>query len=106
MKAIKFLTFFLFYLKEVIKTNFIVAMEVVTPTHYMKSGFIELDVNDLDDSQLLIFCNLLTMTPGSMVVDVSEDKKTVLVHILYLEDEEVVKSEIQEQYLNKVRELF
>lgn len=106
MKAIKFLTFFLFYLKEVIKTNFIVAMEVVTPTHYMKPGFIELDVNDLDDSQLLIFCNLLTMTPGSMVVDVSEDKKTVLVHILYLEDEEVVKSEIQEQYLNKVRELF
>ena len=106
MKAIKFLTFFFFYLKEVVKTNFIVAMEVVTPTHYMKPGFVELDVEGLDDSQLLIFCNLLTMTPGSMVVDVSADKKTVLVHVLYMEDESVVKSDIQEQYLNKVKELF
>ena len=95
-----------FYIKEVVKTNLIVAWEVLTPTHYMTPGFVEINVADLNDRQLLIFCNLLTMTPGSMVVDVNEEKTAVTVHVLYLDDESSVVSEIEENYLKKVRELF
>jgi multicomponent Na+:H+ antiporter subunit E len=105
-KAIKLLLFFLFYLKEVVKTNVIVAMEVLTPTHYMKPGFVKIDVSGINDRQLLIFSNLLTMTPGSMVVDVAEDKSFVSVHILYLDDEKRAIKEIEENYLSKVKELF
>lgn len=105
-KPLKLLFFFLFYIKEVVKTNLIVAMEVLTPTHYMKPGFVKIDVSHINDRQLVIFCNLLTMTPGSMVVDVADDKSFVNVHILYLEDELVAIREIEENYLSKVKELF
>lgn len=98
--------FSLFYLKEVVKTNLIVAYEVITPTHHMKPGFIKMNVEELGDRQLLIFCNLLTMTPGSMVVNISECKKFVYVHILYLDDCEKVEKEIRENYLRRVKEVF
>lgn len=105
-KIFLFIGFVLFYIKEVIKTNVIVAYEVLTPTHYMKPGFIDINVSELTDRQLLIFCNLLTMTPGSMVADVSEDKTTVTVHILYLEKESEAISEIEDCYLKRVKEIF
>jgi multicomponent Na+:H+ antiporter subunit E len=100
------LSFVIFYIKEVIVTNFIVANEVLTPTHHMKPGFICIDVGALSDRQLLIFCNLLTMTPGSIVVDVSQDKTKVTVHILYLEDEASAIAEINDCYLKRVKEIF
>lgn len=105
-KIWSFIGFFLFYLKEVIKTNCIVAIEVLTPTHYMKPGLVKIDVSELSDRQLIIFCNLLTMTPGSIVVDVAEDKTSVVVHILYLEDKDESINEINENYLKRVKELF
>ena len=105
-KIIDFTFFCLFYLKEVVKTNLIVAYEVVTPTHHMKPGFIKMNVEELTDRQLLIFCNLLTMTPGSIVVDVSSCKKFVYVHILYLEKRDAVEKEIRENYLKRVKEVF
>ncbi len=105
-KILSLIGFMLFYIKEVVKTNFIVAMEVLTPTHYMKPGIIQINVESLTDRQLLIFCNLLTMTPGSMVVDVDPEKKFILVHILYLESEEAATKEIEESYLRKVQEIF
>lgn len=84
----------------------IIAYEIITPTHHMKPGFIKMDVSELSDRQLLIFCNLLTMTPGSMVVNVSECKKFVYVHILYLNDRAAVEKELRENYLNRVKEVF
>jgi multicomponent Na+:H+ antiporter subunit E len=104
-KIFLLIKFLLFYIKEVIKTNIIVAFEVLTPTHYMKPAFVDIDVSGLSDRQLLIFCNLSTMTPGSIVVDVAEDKSTVTIHILYFEDERSIR-EIEENYLNRVKELF
>lgn len=95
-----------FYLKEVIKTNLIIAYEVITPTHHMKPGFIKMDVGELSDRQLLIFCNLLTMTPGSMVVSISDCKKFIYIHILYLEDRDKVEQEIRDNYLRRVKEVF
>ena len=105
-KLYRFLKFTFFYLKEVIKTNLIKAYEVLTPTHYMTPAFIKMDVEDLTDRQLLVFCNLLTMTPGSMVVDVSKDKRFVYVHILYLGDREKTEENIRENYLRRVKEVF
>ena len=106
IRIIKVLSFCLFYLKEVVKTNLIVAYEVLTPTHHMRPGFIKMEVGDLSDRQLLIFCNLLTMTPGSMVVNVSDCKKYVYVHILYLEDRKLTEEEIRKNYLDRVKEVF
>ena len=102
----KLIGFVLFYLKEVIKTNLILAYEVITPTHYMEPGFIKMDVEGLSDRQLLVFCNLITMTPGSMVVNVSDCKKFVYLHILYLENRKDTENEIRETYLKKVKEVF
>ena len=106
MKILKLIHFSLFYIWEIVKTNCIVAYEIVTPTHYMKPGFIKFDVSDLTDRQILIFCNLLTMTPGSLVVNLSDCHNYAYIHVLYLEDRDEIEKEIRESYLKRVKEVF
>ena len=105
-KIFKLIKFSFFYVGEVVKTNIIMAYEVLTPTHYMKPGYIKINVSELSDRQLLIFSNLLTMTPGSMVVSVDDKSEFVYIHLLYLEDRNVLAKEIRENYLNRVKEVF
>ncbi len=106
IKVFQIFNFLIFYLSEVIKTNFILAYEVLTPTHYMKPGFIKIDVSELTERELLVFCNLLTMTPGSMVVNVSQCKNFIYIHILYLDNRKQVEHDIRQNYLKKVKEML
>lgn len=106
MKLFKLIKFLCFYLCEIVKTNCLVAYEVLTPTHYMKPAFIKMCVSDLNDRQTVIFCNLLSMTPGSLVVNLSDCHNYVYIHILYLDDREKIEAEIRNNYLSKVKEVF
>ena len=45
---------------------------------------------------LLLFSNLLSMTPGTLSLDISDDKKFMWVHVLYKKSEDEMLAEIQE----------
>jgi len=45
---------------------------------------------------ILLLCNLLSMTPGTLSVEIAHDKKKLLVHCLYNNMEGNVVSDIEE----------
>ena len=106
MKLLKILLFALFYLKEVVACNFRVAFDVLTKKHYMHPGFVAIPVDDLNDRQLMILANLLSMTPGSVTIDIAYDKKHLFVHAMYIDDLEALRNEITEKYVKRVKEVF
>ena len=106
MKLFKLINFALFYLKEVIVSNFKVAYDVLTQKHYMHPGFISIPVDELNDRQLLIISNLLSMTPGSVSIDISSDKRELFIHAMYLENPEALRQEIITKYVKRVKEAF
>ncbi|WDE95452.1 Na+/H+ antiporter subunit E [Lentisphaera profundi] len=106
MKIIKLFSFALFYMKEVVISNFMVAYDVLTKKHHMTPGFVAIPIPDLTDRQLLVLSNLLTMTPGSITIDLSLDKQTLYIHAMYIDNVEDVRTEIIEKYVNRVREAF
>jgi multicomponent Na+:H+ antiporter subunit E len=38
--------------------------------------------------EIVLLSNLLTLTPGSLSLDVSSDRKVLYIHVIYAEDEE------------------
>ena len=106
MKLFKLITFVLFYIKEVVITNFQVAYDVLTKKHHMTPGFVAIPVESLTDRQLLVLSNLLTMTPGSITIDLSQDKQTLYIHAMYIETVDQVRDEIVEKYVKRVKEVF
>jgi len=105
-KIPKAVSFFFFYLKEVVLANFQVAYDVLTPTHLMSPAVISLPLDeDLTELQLFLLSNLITMTPGTLSMDVSSDRRTLYIHAMYLENVEKSREDLMD-YQRRIREVF
>lgn len=105
-KTIGWIRFAGFYLTEVMKSNLSIAWDVLTLEDKSSPGIIALDLPaGLSDGQILLISNLITMTPGSLSLDLSADRRTLLLHILYLDDVEGTRKHFLENYVHRVLHL-
>jgi multisubunit Na+/H+ antiporter MnhE subunit len=99
MKAVKklyaVLDFLVYYLVKLVTANIFIAMDILTPRMRTSPAFIRMPVTIRSGAGLLLFSNLLSMTPGTLTIEISEDKQTILVHVLYSQDEKKVIQEIR-----------
>lgn len=93
-KIIYIVEFIGFYLLKLVQANLFIAYDIITPRMITKPAFLNIQVNIKSDFGLLLFGNLLSMTPGSLCVDLSDDKKEMKVHILYHESIDKMIDEI------------
>ncbi|MFW6290568.1 MAG: Na+/H+ antiporter subunit E [Mariniphaga sp.] len=82
-----------YYLVKLVQSNFYIAYDILTPKMHMKPAIMEVPVILNTDAGLLLFSNLLSMTPGTLSIDVSSDKKTLLVHVLYFSTNEIMQKD-------------
>lgn len=95
-----------FYLAEVLKSNLAIAWDVLTPTDKGRPGILCLPLPEgLRDGQILLISNLITMTPGTLTLDLSEDRRLLVLHILYLGDVEETRRHLLENYVQRVVQL-
>lgn len=80
--------FFFFFLYELIKANLQVAYEVMTPKLNITPGIVAVPLDIKSDLEITMLANLITLTPGTLSLDVSEDKKVLYVHSMYITDRE------------------
>ncbi len=108
MRLVNILLFLLFYAKEVVLANLQIAWEILLPSRGGRTPeFLQVSVEGLNDRQLLIVTNLITMTPGTLSFDVSRDRRTVLIHQLIPGDsKEEDRSRFASEYVRRVREIF
>ncbi|UWX57740.1 Na+/H+ antiporter subunit E [Chlorobaculum sp. MV4-Y] len=88
--------FLLYFLKELILANLRVAFDILTPKNYLEPGIVEVPLDVKSDLEITLFANLVTLTPGTLSLDVSADRKILYVHVMYLQDEEHFMCELKE----------
>jgi multicomponent Na+:H+ antiporter subunit E len=82
----KIIGFFLYFLYEMIKSNIQVAFDVVTPKFFMQPGIIEYPMDAETDFEINMLAAVIALTPGTLFMDVSEDRKSIYIHVMYLKD--------------------
>jgi len=92
------------YTSQLVKANLIIAWDILTPRLKTNPAFLEVPLTIQSDMGLLLFSNLLSMTPGTMTFDISEDKKTLRAHVLYFVSEEIVLREL-ERFQKKIKRI-
>lgn len=58
------------------------------------------------DFEITLLANLITLTPGTLTVDVSGDRSTLLVHAIDSPDVEAARAEIANGFERLIREAF
>lgn len=105
-KVPRLIAFTGFYLWELLKSNAIIAYDVLTPTHHMKPGVIAIPLEAKTDLEITVLANLITMTPGTLSLDVSGDRRTLFVHAMYIDDPDMLRREIKENFERRVLDLL
>jgi multicomponent Na+:H+ antiporter subunit E len=104
-KIPKIFYFFFYFLYELIKANLEVAYEVITPGFNMTAGIIAVPLTASTDLEVTILANLITLTPGTLSLDVSEDKSVLYVHSMYIKDRESFIHSIKDGFEKRLLEL-
>lgn len=100
------LAFALEFLKELALSTYRVAYDILTPTHYMKPGVIAFPLEAKTDAEITMLANVITLTPGTLSLDVSEDRKTLYIHAMYIDDPDALRREIKEGLEKKLLEMM
>lgn len=98
--------FAVFFLWELLKSNLRVAHDVLTPRHHMRPGVIAVPLELETDMEILALTTLITLTPGTLSLDVSSDRKTLYIHAMYIDDPEQFREAIRKGYERRVREVL
>jgi multicomponent Na+:H+ antiporter subunit E len=107
-KAMHALGLFLFMVWELILANLRVAYDVLTPTHHMRPGVIAIPLDARTDLEITLLANLITLTPGTLSLDVSLDRRFLYIHVMYIDDDdlEAVRRKIKRGYERRVLEVL
>ncbi|MCI0921603.1 Na+/H+ antiporter subunit E [Sphingobacterium rhinopitheci] len=106
-KVPRIISFIFYFLYEMIKANVQVAYDVMTPKYFMRPGIVKYPLNAKTEMEINLLSTMISLTPGTLILDISEDKKTMYIHVMYLQDPEKfvrdTKSGLERRLLEAIR---
>jgi len=98
--------FIFFFLYEMIVANVAVAYDVITPKYFFKPGIVQYPMEARTDLEINLLSTVISMTPGTLILDISEDKKSLFIHVMYLKDKERFIAQIKNGFEKRLLELL
>lgn len=99
--------FFGTFLYDVIVANVNVVRLILQPDiGKLQPRFIRIPLDTSDPLVITILANVISMTPGTVSSDLSDDKRTLIVHGLNVPDEQEAVREIKTRYEATLKEIF
>jgi multicomponent Na+:H+ antiporter subunit E len=82
------IAFVAYFAYEMIVANLQVAYDVITPNYFFKPGIVRYPLQASTDIEINLLSTVISLTPGTLILDISEDKKWLYIHVMYLDDKE------------------
>jgi len=93
------------FLIELILSNLRVLWDVVTPGHISRPGIVGIPLNAKTDLEILLVANLISLTPGTLSIDLSDDRRILYVHVMFLDDPDRFRQNIKEGLERRILEV-
>ncbi|GIN88974.1 Na(+)/H(+) antiporter subunit E [Siminovitchia terrae] len=95
----------LIFLRELLLSNLAVLKVVLSPKLDIQPGIFAMETRLTSDWEVTLLANLITLTPGTLVVDVSSDNKILYVHAMDIEDAEEAIEDIRSSFEKAIMEV-
>ncbi|MCQ2004920.1 Na+/H+ antiporter subunit E [Rhizobium sp. NRK18] len=106
MRGRNVLSLLILFLKELALSAWGVARLVLRRDMNLKPGIFAFPLTVDRDFEIVLLANMITLTPGTLSVDVSEDRKTLYVHAVDCSDPEGTVRSIADGFERKIMEAF
>ncbi len=105
-KPLVALRYIVMVIGDIIVANFEVAVLVLGPNKRLNPAFIAIPMDIEHELPITILSSTVSLTPGTVSAEISEDKKWLYVHVLNLTNEEELIALIKHRYERPLREIF
>jgi multicomponent Na+:H+ antiporter subunit E len=95
-----------FFLWELVIANARLALDVITPRFHMTPGILAVPLDATRDSEILLLAILINLTPGSVALDVTDDRRVMYVHVMYMTSPDAARADIKHGFERRVRQLL
>ncbi|MCV6597823.1 MAG: Na+/H+ antiporter subunit E [Mangrovicoccus sp.] len=95
-----------FFLYDLVISSIDVVWDVITPWDLSKPSIVKMPLDAKTDAEILLVTNLISLTPGTLSIDVTEDRKYLLVHAMFAEDEDALIHRLKSGMERMVLEVF
>ncbi|MGE0634439.1 MAG: Na+/H+ antiporter subunit E [Pseudobdellovibrionaceae bacterium] len=91
---------------ELVLANLKVAKEVLSPKLSIKPGFMDVPLAVKTDFQITLFSHMITLTPNTLSVELSEDRKNLCVHSLFIKNTAQDSQAIKDAFEKRILQVF
>lgn len=105
-KPLKLLRFLLLVVGDILVANFQVARLTLGRVDALRPAFVEVPIDLDSELAISVLVSVVSMTPGSLAADLSQDRRTLLVHGLDVPDPQAMIDEIKQRYETPLKEIF
>lgn len=105
-RTLRLVTFSLWFVGQLARTNVQLAWDVVTPRSRLRPGIVALPLRTRSDAEVAALSGLVTLTPGTLTLAVGEEPAAMYVHGMYAPDADEFRrelDELQDRLLRAVR---
>ena len=96
----------LFFAKELGVSSLRVVSYVFLPASRYHPGILALPLDAKTDVEITLLANLISLTPGSLSLDLSDDRSTLFVHCMDVRDPDALRAELKEGMERRVLEML
>ncbi|KAJ29774.1 Na+/H+ antiporter subunit E [Rhodobacteraceae bacterium R_SAG8] len=106
-KPVKLLGYLIMVMWDILVANVVVAMIVLFKSNKnMRPAWVVIPLELRTPEAITMLAGTITLTPGTVSADVSEDGKALLVHALDAENPDAVRDDIKQRYERRLKEIF
>ena len=91
-----------YFVYDLLTANLRLARDVARTKHDLKPAIIAIPIDVETDGEITLLASLIALTPGTLTLDVSRDRKTIFIHSMYAADVEAVRRQIKDGLEKKI----
>jgi multicomponent Na+:H+ antiporter subunit E len=95
-----------FFVWELMLANVRVALDVLRPRTGIRPAVVAIPLDVTSDDEILLLSMLINITPGSVTIDLTDDRRTLYVHVMHMKSAEESRREIKSGFERRVKLLF
>lgn len=88
------LRLFFYFNLELIKASSLVAWEVITPRNRIGPAVVSIGLRSDVAGVITTVANMVSLTPGTVTLDVDEENRTIFVHVLHFKSLEATRKSV------------
>jgi multicomponent Na+:H+ antiporter subunit E len=98
----RILDLFVYFLFQLVISNVRVAIDVLRSTAWLRPGIIAIPLDARTDAEIMLLVNLVMLTPGTLALDVSSNRRELYLHTMNADDPDAVRAQIKNGFERRV----